>query len=135
MKKDAASLERVQRKAARWACGKYKYTVSVTALLKKLEWAELSDRRRNQRLILVYKSLHNLIAVPPGDVSLVRSSRPPKETLNQDKLQRPSASDPHSPLWHSTVFRTIPEWNSLPASTAEADSLDIFKGRLAAHKR
>ena len=133
LKKDVDCLERVQRKAARWACGKYGI-VSVTALLKQLEWADLSDRRRNQRLILLYKSLHDLIAVPPGDVCFIRANRPPKDGLNRDKLQRPHASDQHSPLWHSLAFRTIPEWNNLPASIAEADSLDIFKGRLIAHK-
>ena len=36
-----------------------------------------------------------------------------------------------SPLWKNPIFRSIPEWNSLPAATAEADALLAFKSRLA----
>ena len=39
IQKDIDSLERVQRKAARWARGQYG-EVSVTALLKELGWEE-----------------------------------------------------------------------------------------------
>ena len=60
---------------------------------------------------------------PPGNIE-----------LNQDSILRPSANDTFSPLWKSMVFRTIPEWNRLPATVAEAESLEIFKNRLTAHK-
>ena len=131
LQKDIDSLEQVQRKAARWARGRYGIT-SVTALLKELKWTTLADRRRNQRLVLFYKILHNLIAVPPDLVGIQRAARPARHPRNQDNLQRPRASQKTSPLWSSTVFRTIPEWNNLPASIAEADSLSAFKSRLTA---
>ena len=127
------SIEMVQRKAARWARGKYG-TVSVTALLKDLGWAELADRRQSQRLTLLYKILHDLIAIPPEEINILRARRSARHSQNQDKSQQPRASYKASPLWRSTVFRTIPQWNKLPASVAEADSLQAFKSRLAAHK-
>ena len=133
-KGDISSLEQIQRRAARWATGEYGI-VSVGALLKRLGWAELSDRRRNQRLILIFKILHELIAIPPDEVHIIRASRPPGNIeLNQDSILRPRANDTFSPLWKSMVFRTIPEWNRLPATVAEAESLEIFKNRLTAHK-
>ena len=131
--RDISSIERVQRKAARWARGKYG-EVSVTALLKELGWSDLVDRRRNQRLILIYKIFHNLIAIPPESVNIVRTRRSARHSKNPEKLQQPRASYKASPLWRSTVFRSIPEWNKLPASVAEADSLQAFKSRLAALK-
>ena len=126
------SLEKVQKKAARWARDQYSTTASVTALQRDLGWPTLSDRRRNQRLVLMYKILHNLIAVPPDLVGIQRATRPARHPRNQDNLQRPRASFKSSPLWNCTVYRTIPEWNDLPATIAEADSLSAFKSRLAA---
>ena len=130
-KREIDKLERVQRQSARWARGQYGIT-SVTKLLKDLQWAELADRRRDQRLALFYKLLNGLIAVPPDEIDIVRATRPARLPLNQLNLCRPRASRKASPLWHSTVFRTIPQWNSLPATVAEACSPSTFKSRLAA---
>ena len=133
LKKDLNSLEQVQRKAVRWACGEYG-VVSVTTLLEKLGWRELADWQRHQCLTLIYKTFHGLIAIPPDTISISRASRPAHGSRNHDNLQRPRASDKHSPLWHSFSFRTIPEWNNMPVSIAEADSLSTFRSRLEAHK-
>ena len=130
LKKDAYSLERVQNMSARWARGQYG-VVSVTQLLRELHWASLADRRRHSRLILIFKILNGLAAVPPADIDIVLSERRHRKD-HQKKIDRPRASHKHSPLWNTTSFRTIPEWNSLPANTAEADTLSSFKGRLAA---
>ena len=126
---DSDKLERVQRQAARWARGQYGI-VSVTSLLKDLKWPSLSERRKHQRLSLLYQILHKKIAVPPEENFISRTSRPIRGALNQIKLYRPTASYRASPLWHSTIFRTIPEWNDLPASVAEADSVTTFRSRL-----
>lgn len=94
---DINSLEMVQRKAARWARDKHG-VVSVTALLKDLGWAELADRRQNQRLTLVYKIIHELIDIPRDSVSIKPARRSARLSKNQDKLDRPSASYKASPL-------------------------------------
>ena len=110
---------------------------SVTRLLKELGWQDLADWRRHHRLILLYKILNCHISAPPDEVSLIRAARAARRTSrssNPTKLQCPCASHKSSPLWKSPIFRSIPEWNSLPASTAEADSLLAFKSRLAVPK-
>ncbi len=68
-----------------------------------------------------------LLAVKPEAIDLVRNTRPGKQRM----YVRPSARD-GSPLWHQFVFRTVKEWNELPAIAAEAGSLDEFKSQLVA---
>jgi len=128
LKQDSARLERVQRQAARWACGEYG-VVSVSKLLKDLAWKELADRRRDQRLVLMHKIMHGNIAVPRENVDL-EPTRRPRRCHNMAVIQ-PRAKFTNSPLWTSSIFRTIPEWNRLPAAVAEADTADQFKCRLA----
>ena len=130
LNKDSDSIEKVQRKAARWARGQYG-SISVTQLLKDLKWRPLADRRRDHQIILLYKILHGSVNIPPETVDIRKSKRTPRGVSNPDKLERPRATRKSSPLWNSTVFRTIPEWNQLPASIAEADSITSFKSRLA----
>ena len=132
LKGEIEQIERVQRQAARWAKGAYGMT-SVTRLLKELGWQDLADRRRHHRLILLYKILNCHISVPPDEVSLVRAARPTRRTSrssNPTKLQRPHASHKSSPLWKSPIFRSIPEWNSLPANFGfpqHAEALQRFR--------
>ena len=64
LNKDSDSIEKVQRKAARWARGQYG-SISVTQLLKDLKWRPLADRRRDHRIILLYKILHGSVNIPP----------------------------------------------------------------------
>ena len=66
---EADMLEAVQRRAARWARGA-RGIISVTALLNELNWQPLSDRRRDQRLSLFYKILHQNLNLPSESVDL-----------------------------------------------------------------
>ena len=132
-KSDINNIERVQRKSARWAKGVYG-ECSVTQLLRDLKWEDLSNRRRDYRLTLFYKILTKppLLNISPGDIGITKADRPAREPFNRLKLDRPRASHKSSPLWASTTFRSIPQWNNLrPANIAEADSPLAFKGQLA----
>ena len=128
VKGEAEKLERVQKRAARWARGA-RGIISITALLNDLGWPSLADRRRNQRLCLFYKLLNGHFNISPEEFDLKSPARVTKTSHNK-KLQRLSGRDQHSPLWRSTIVRTIPEWNSLPPLTAEADTINSFKCRL-----
>ena len=122
-------LERVQRRAARWARGAHGI-ISVTALLNSLNWQPLSDRRRDQRLGLFYKILNKDLNLPMDSIDLEISTTSTRK--NHDlTLVRHKGSDKHSPYWKGTVCRTIPQWNQLDSSVAEAGSYLIFKSRLA----
>ena len=62
--KDINKVEAVQRRAARWVIRDYKYTSSVTAMLKDLNWRPLDQRRIESRLLMMYKVTYDLVAIP-----------------------------------------------------------------------
>ena len=62
--KDIDKVEAVQRRAARWATRDYKYTSSVTAMLKDLNWHPLDQRRIDSRLLMMYKVTYEIVAIP-----------------------------------------------------------------------
>ena len=110
---DAALLDQVQNRAARWAKGKSKFeSCSVSALQSELGWLPLSERRRHHRLAILYKIRNGLLAIAPEAIDLVPNSRPGK----QSKYVQLGAKNPASSIWNQFVFRTVKEWNELPAS-------------------
>ena len=64
---DINKLESVQRRAARSVTQDYRYTSSVTAMLKDLNWHPLDQRRIDSRLVLMYKATYDLVAIPALD--------------------------------------------------------------------
>ena len=128
-KDDIYRLEIVQRRADRWARGAHGI-ISVTALLSELNWVDLTDRRRNQRLCSFYKLLHGEWNVEPESLDLNLDTSTRTRRSHQFKIKHTSGKDRNSPIWKGTISRTIPEWNSLPATTVSADSITTFKSRL-----
>eukprot|EP00794_Sanderia_malayensis_P005534 gene5533-6219_t len=57
-------LEKVQRKAARWAMNQHSWATSVSHLQRQLEWPALHQRRLYARLVLMFKIKNNDIAIP-----------------------------------------------------------------------
>ena len=100
-------LESVQKRAARFVTGDFNYeTGSMTGILGQLKWESLKKRRKDNRLILLYKGLKDKASVPTDD--LIPKTR---RCRNQ----------------HSMVFQTpmpiqmfikvaIRDWNALPDS-------------------
>ena len=57
-------LESVQKRAARFGTGNYNYeTESMTGILGQLKWESLKKRRKDNRLILLYKGLKGKASV------------------------------------------------------------------------
>ena len=71
---DINKVKAVQRRAARWATRDNRYTSSVTAMLKDLNWRPLDQRRIDSRLVMMYKVTYDLVAIPASDF-LVRNTR------------------------------------------------------------
>ena len=74
-------VEAVQRRVARWATRDYKYTSSVTTMLKDLNWHPLDQRRIDSRLLMMYKvtrSHMTLIVAIPAPEYLARNTRQSK---------------------------------------------------------
>ena len=55
MKRQINQVEKVQRTAARWTCGRWRNTSSVSEMLDELEWPSLEARRDRSSLLLFHK--------------------------------------------------------------------------------
>ncbi|KAI8516361.1 hypothetical protein Bbelb_049420 [Branchiostoma belcheri] len=69
--KDISTLEKVQRRAARWVCSRYRQTSSVESTLEDLQWETLQQRRRKARLTTFYKLHHGMITVDSRNLPTV----------------------------------------------------------------
>ena len=97
---------------ARFVTGNYVFeTGSMTGILGQLKWESLKKRRKDSRLILLYKGLKGKARIPTDD--LIPKNR---RCRNQHSLafQIPSAS---KEAYKSSFFpQTIRDWNDLPDS-------------------
>ena len=92
----------------------------------------LQERRKVQRLALMYKILNGQVAVPAASVYLILSSRPSRGTdANQQKLITVRSFTEN--YRQSYSIRTVKDWNALPQSVVSAGSLTLFKSRLTSH--
>ena len=102
-------LEKVQNRAAWFVTGNYVFeTGSMTGILDQLKWQSLKKRRKDSRLILLYKGLKGKARIPTYD--LIPKNR---RCRNQHSLafQIPSAS---KEAYKTSFFpQTIRDWNDL----------------------
>ena len=93
-------------------------TGSMTGILGQLKWESLKKRRKDNRLILLYKGLKGKARSPTDDlISKTRRGR------NQHSLafQIPSASN--DVYKYSFFPQTIRDWNDLPESLISSSEL------------
>ena len=121
---DINKVEPVQRRPARWATRDCRYTSSVTALLKDLNWRPLDQRRIDSRLVMMYKVTYDLVAIPASDY-LVRNTRASRHihSLAYRQIQFQTLKDYYrgtfSPEKLSIgtpslpTYRPFPPWHSL----------------------
>ena len=90
-------LEKVQKRAARFVTGNYVYeTGSMTGILKQLfKWESLKKRRKDSRLLMLYKGLKGAASIPTNDLF-----PPIRRTRNHHSLafQTPRAGTDTSPV-------------------------------------
>ena len=118
------NLERVQRRTARWVLHRYHNTSSVTDMLNHLQWQTLERRRKDARLIMMYKIVNGLVAINPHQylTPVVRQNR---FTHPHSFLQIPAAKE----SFRQSFFpRTVNTWNGLAPNlvTAPTHALNIF---------
>ena len=130
LRKNEDILEKVQRKAARFVCGDYRTTSSVTTMLSTLGWNQLEKRRRDVRLALLFKVVHGHVEVTTDDLYLTKADS--QTRANHPYKYRVKGANTKE-LQNFFTYRTISDGNSLPASIVTADSTDAFKVRLARH--
>ena len=64
-------IKKVQNRAARFVTSNYSFetgSMTVTGILENLKWESLKKRKRDSRLILLYKGLKGAACIPTGDL-------------------------------------------------------------------
>ena len=120
-------LKKVQKRAARFVTGNYIYdTGSMTGILEQLKWESLKKRRRDSRIIMLYKGLKGAASIPTNDLV-----PPIRHVRNHHSLafQTPFAN---TDIYKCSFFpQTIRDWNSLTdtllsAAEGAEDSVATF---------
>ena len=120
-------IEMVQRRAARYATNRYRNTSSVTDMLEDLNWDTLETRRSKSQVTMMFKIINGLVDIPAADFVTPASTR--TRSHHGKKLRQYATST--DTLKYSFFPCTIPLWNSLPATLAEAPDLVSFKRGLS----
>ena len=123
-----SKLEMIQHRAARFVLNKPWHRSSqqhsITDMLNYLQWPSLKSRRRNARLILLFKIVRNLLVLPnhclpqPTPVSYTRANNPLKFAQLQSRIDL---------YKYSFLPRTIIDWNNLKIDNINTINLDTFK--------
>ena len=119
----------MQKRAARFVTRNYSYaTGSMTGILEELKWETLRKRRKDNRLILLYKGQKGKARIPTDD--LIPKNR---RCRNQHSLvfQIPTASKDE---YKKSFFpQTIRDWNVLPGSLISSAELsdDLYLNLLS----
>ena len=92
----------------------------MTGILRQLKWESLKKRRKDNRLILLYKGIKGKARIPTDD--LIPKTR---RGRNQHSLafQIPSASKDVYMYTCSFFPQTIRDWNDLPESLISSSEL------------
>ncbi|XP_071145327.1 uncharacterized protein [Mytilus edulis] len=130
LQQDIDSIEKVQRRAARFVTNKYRNTSSVGSMLQHLEWRSLSDRRKDSRLVMLYKIEHEKVAIPKNN-KLIPQKRQTRHS-NSNSFQIPSCKTQYRK--ESYLPRTITDWNKLPDNIVNCTSVDSFKSSISKHQ-
>jgi hypothetical protein len=125
-------VEKIQKTAARFILGKpAKKTTdqeSVTAMVHSLNLPTLEQRRKEARCTLMFKMVHNLVAIPT-------TYHPQVPQHDQGTRRRSTHFQVHQPTVDSYKYafvpRTIIDWNLIPARVTGLETLEAFKSALA----
>ena len=90
----------------------------MTGILGQLKWESLKKRRKDNRLILLYKGLKGKARIPTDD--LIPKTRPGRNQ-HSSAFQIPSASK--NVYKYSFFPQTIRDWNDLPESLIYSSKL------------
>ncbi|KAK3085883.1 hypothetical protein FSP39_009995 [Pinctada imbricata] len=124
---DINKIEKIQRRAARYVTGRSNNTSSVSDMLNTLQWRKLADRRTDARLTMMFKIVHNKVAISKDDrlIPLLRFSR----NMHTLSFQIPSC---RTQIRQNSFFpRTIKNWNHLPLDTVMSESVNSFKAAVS----
>ena len=116
-------MEKIQRRAARWAVSNYSYRSSVSAMSHHLNWPPLVQRRKQFRLNTLYQTIYNLTGLSSPEYyhptscytrhhHLLHLIIPPSNTIAY--------------MSSSSQVCTIRDWKQLPSSITELTNYNNF---------
>jgi len=120
---DITHLEKVQRKAARFVKQDYSRYSSVSKMIQELEWKELEQRRKDIRLTMLYKIVHEIVHIPKEGILIPADKRTRSEHEYKYRVPIQETNE----YKHSFFPKTIPQWNCLPKALTRSDTVDAFK--------
>ena len=116
-------LEMTQRRAARYVTGITDRYSSVTAMLEQFKWKSLEQRRSQAKVVMMYRIVNGLIAIPLHNYLSYSTSTTRGHSL---KLMVPYA---RLDVYKYSFFpSTVRLWNNqLSDNVVTAPTLDAFK--------
>ena len=110
----------------RWFKGDQLGTAPIDTTIQVVSqicWESLESKRTKLQLVMIYKIMNDLVDIP-ADTYLTPATTRTRAIHSKKLRQYPTRTDTFK---YSFFPRTIPVWNSLPASVAEAPDLALFK--------
>ena len=121
------NLERVQRRAARIVSNRHRNTSSVGEMLADLDWQTLEKRRKDARLVLLYKMLEGKVSIRCPELKpATTSSRSRRASVAHSRQLERSTCKKDLRL-NSFLPHTIRDWNNLPSHVVHATCSDDFR--------
>lgn len=126
-KDQVSQIEMIQRRAARFVKSDFHQQHSVTQMLQDLQWKTMNERRAHNKVIMLYRIVHGLVAIPPGQPYFTPTSVSTRGHAMQFQQQ-------HCRILayqHSFFPSVVCLWNQLPAVVVSAQSLEQFRTQLS----
>ena len=122
--KEIQSIEKIQRRAARFVLNRHKKTDSVTSMLDKLKWPTLQKRRKLSRLSMFYKIHNGLASFRSKNLKPLHArQRRGHDQMYQRVFSRRDYRN------ESFLPKTVRDWNALPSEVVQSPSLGAFTAR------
>ena len=82
--------------------GDYSRESSVTSMLKELKWSILKQRRTNTKMVMMYRIVHHLIAIPSQIALLLQ---PPEQQEAMTKNSKYHSREYRATKTHTSLQR------------------------------
>lgn len=124
--RDAHNLEQVQRRAARFVHRNYRERTPgcVTSMVQSLGWESLQHRRYINRITMLFKIQHGIVDISPDFVQ-------PNDQRTRGSQRLPQLQATNDTYKYLFYPRTISDWNRLPTTVTDHQTLQGFRDSLA----
>ena len=117
----------MQHRAARFVFNDWRRDSSITAMISKLQWKSLQERRDRVKLLILHKIIHNQLAIPHTHLA-ARSHSHGTRNSTANKYKHMSGCT----HYQSTFFPSAAVlFNSLDRTLTTQSDAELFQGQLA----